>query len=186
MDLKQMANRRRLKDQLRRAWLSTIERPYHDMLINSERGLQVYFCVELLKAFERDGVQRRLFIEPRIKLSSGERRFPDLVICNKRRVIGVVEIKYLPRAIPNCDKDFETLVRIGESNNGIVISNARYRGPRQPKKYSVADDAVLCWAAVHADEPFFCPDRSPVAPIEKRYLELRALTTRTNVKLVEL
>lgn len=180
-----MANRKLLKDQLRWAWRRTIERPYKDMLINSERGLQVYFCVNLLRAFKKDNVQRRLFIEPRVKFCSGERRFPDLLICNKRRVIGVVEIKYLPRTVPKCDKDFETLVRIGESKNGIVISNARYRGPRQPKKYSVADDAVLCWAAVHADETPVNLARSPGESFGKRYLELLALTTITDVKIVE-
>jgi hypothetical protein len=96
-----MNKRSLLRDNLREAWIKTIERHYNSQLINSEHALQVYFCMELLKLFEADNLQRRVFIEPNIQTSCGKTRFPDVVICNGQKVIGIVELKYTPRGRPN-------------------------------------------------------------------------------------
>jgi hypothetical protein len=93
--------RRLLRAHLAAAWRQTIEQPYREQLINSERGLQVFFCSALMEAFKEDGVRRRLFVEPRLSVGAREtRRYPDIVICNQRSVIGVVELKYLPKGRP--------------------------------------------------------------------------------------
>lgn len=81
-----MNRRSLLREQLIEAWWTTIEHQYRGQLINSERGLQVYFCAALLGAFERKGLKRRLFVEPRLA-ADAERRYPDVVICNTRSII---------------------------------------------------------------------------------------------------
>ena len=170
-----MARRGPLRQHLKTAWKQTINGPYNEMLINSERGLQVHFCVNLLTLLSEH--ERRLFIEPTIVFPDGVRRCPDLVICNSQRIIGVVEFKYTPRKLPSYTKDFATLVKLAESVEGdVVISNERYRGPQKPKHYHVADDAVLCWAAIHSNGNFH-PTLPRSERLGERYLELRATTT---------
>ncbi len=141
-----MNKRSLLRDNLRQAWIKTIEHHYNSQLISSEHALQVYFCMELLKQFEAGNLQRRVFIEPNIQTSCGKTRFPDVVICNSQKVIGIVELKYTPRGRPNTEKDLETLSLT--TSESFEISNERYQGPQKnPRKiYSIADDAIMCWA----------------------------------------
>lgn len=170
-----------LRKHLKAAWNQTISGPYSDALINSERGLQVHFCVKLLGLLE--GQQRRLFIEPTLTFQSGEKRSPDLVICNSRRIIGVVEFKYTPRTLPSYAKDFDTLARLARSAEGeITLSNERFRGPRKIEHYNVASDAVLCWAAVHCDKAFEVPQLH-LKEVGDRYLELRAIAGEHDVEI---
>ncbi|MDX1946008.1 MAG: hypothetical protein SFU86_11475 [Pirellulaceae bacterium] len=149
-----MSNRRLLRDNLIRAWHATITRAYAGQFINSERGLQVHFCIELLKEFRRRRVSRRLFIEPTLQFVDKVMRTPDLLICNTKQIIGVVEFKYCPRARPKTGKDLKTLARIRDTTGVISIQNERYLGEGKLRQYSVAEDAVFCWAGVYrSDEP---------------------------------
>ena len=146
-----MQPRSLLRSQLLRAWHSCIEGEYSDQLINSERGLQIYFCRHLLDEFENSGVERRLFIEPRVSLADQpDARYPDIVVCHTRRIIGVVEIKYLPRTRPQYEKDLNTLSWMSKHGAEVKLSNDRYRGEREAaREYHLAEDAVLCWAGVY-------------------------------------
>lgn len=178
-----MAQRTLLKEQLREAWTQTVLGPYSDMLINSERGLQVHFCTALLEIFKRDEVERRLFVEPSVVVANGEKRYPDLVICNSQRAIGMVELKYTPRGLPDYEKDFETLAGVTASANQLTISNERFRGAVQPRTFAIAPDAVLCWAAIHSDKPFTI-DRTLMKPLGNQYLELRAIASELAVEVI--
>lgn len=140
--------RRPLRSQLKEAWGIAINQRYQSELINSERGLQFYFCEALLRIFEDSGVKRRLFIEPRLEILNGTAyRYPDVVICNTRRIIGIVEIKYAPRVRPQkgVEKDLSTLSFAAREASRLTLSNDRYLGPNAGKKlYPLANDAVLC------------------------------------------
>jgi hypothetical protein len=58
----------------------------------------VFLCAALLSTFEIAGLSRRLFVEPRLTTANGSTGpLPDVVICDSRNIIGVVELKYLPR-----------------------------------------------------------------------------------------
>ena len=170
-----MAKRNLLRSQLQAAWQQTIRGPYADQLINSERGLQVHFCMELLRQFSSDDCTRRLFIEPGVVFDDGVHRSPDLLICNSCRIIGVVEFKYTPRMTPKVVKDLNTLCRLSLLSIDITISNARFRGEGVPRHYSIASDAVLCWAGVHASNDFEFL-RNMVDQLGGRFLCLEAVT----------
>lgn len=146
-----MQSRSLLRDHLLRAWHRTIDCEYSEQLINSERGLQIYFCKHLLEEFALSGVERRLFIEPRISLADKpDAKYPDIVVCHTRRIIGVVEIKYLPRTRPEYEKDLNTLSWMSANGRDVRLSNDRYRGEREAaREYPLAEDAVLCWAGVY-------------------------------------
>ena len=90
-------------------------------------------------------------MEPRLKTSGGEQGpIPDIVVCNSRAIIGVVELKYLPRTTAKVDKDMDTLRWIAVQSRRIRLSNWRYSGVRgDAKEYSLANDVLLCWAEVH-------------------------------------
>ncbi|MGC1276431.1 MAG: hypothetical protein WBC44_22235 [Planctomycetaceae bacterium] len=169
-----MPKRAMLRKQLVKAWSCTIKEKYdEEQLINSERGLQIYFCHELLKAFGESGKERRIFVEPCVKSVDG-RRYPDLLICNAHRIIGVVEIKYLPRGKPKYDKDFDTLSFFATHPGGLTVSNDRYRGVSVKKRaFQLADDAVLCWAGVYTGERL---NLRLDEPHGDRFLQLDALT----------
>ena len=169
-----MATRNLLRKHLAVAWKATIAGPYADRLINSERGLQVHFCHALMNAF--GGVQRRLFIEPTI-VFGGVRRHPDVVICHTRRIIGVVELKYMPRGTPNPSKDVDTLAKFACSGDDIALANDRFRGIGSVRSYAIASDAVLCWAGVYADAALILPT-AEVEQCGSRFMRLDAITSR--------
>jgi hypothetical protein len=158
-----MSERPLLRKQLAAAWQATLNGdrcPYLNQLINSERGLQVHFCNALMEQFkgDDDDPNRRLFIEPTVVFGTGDKRFPDVVVCNARSIIGVIELKYRPKTIltkESYEKDIRTLELF--ANHSIEFANERFLGPQKkrswPKKYPLARNAVLCWAGVYKGKP---------------------------------
>ena len=173
-----MQTRNSLRAQLARAWERTIINQYNTQLINSERGLQTYFCAALLDEFKDKA--RRLFIEPKLtfpSLSSG--RHPDIVICNTKQIVGIVEIKYVPRGRPSYVKDLETLRQAIDEPTELKLSNDRYRGiVSSNKSYALAKDAVLCWAGVYAGEEIRLHSSVKSSSLSARLLQLSALTAK--------
>ena len=169
-----MPSRSLLRGQVRRAWRRTINGAYSERLVNSERGLQVHFCIALLKEFRASKVIRRLFVEPTIFFADSTKRCPDLVICSARRIIGVVEFKYFPRARPAVEKDMNTLLRLAAAKD-IALANDRFRGAGEVRHYTVARDAVLCWAGVYTGNFLALPPRA-VSRLGERFMRVDALT----------
>ncbi len=153
MGIKIMTTRNPLKQQLANAWTTTIRTHYDQQQINSEHGLQVYYCAALLKEFG-DDQNRRLFVEPRIEIRR-KTYFPDVVICNACQIIGLVELKYAPRANASqinagIKKDMATLFAVSANSHDIVLRNDRHFGPPvDDSPYQLAEDAILCWAGVY-------------------------------------
>ena len=174
-----MSGRLLLRRQLYGSWQDTIQKHYQRQRINSERGLQVFFCASLLAAFEQAGVERRLFVEPRLTTTSGTTGpLPDIVICNTKKIIGVVELKYMPRVVAKTDKDLKTLKWVASHPSCIRISNGRYLGvPRDETEYSLANNAVLCWAGVHRGLDGMLSSRV-AKNVHPYFMELHAVTTK--------
>lgn len=159
------------------AWRQTIEVQYQGQLINSERGLQVYFCAALLRVFDAAKIKRRIFVEPRLSSGSAvEYYYPDIVICNTRYIIGLVELKYLPRGRPDYRKDVSTLEFAASNPAGLAITNDRFLGVTADNRpYPLAPDAVLCWGAVYTGKPLNVRARVSNA-LRVRFLQLDAVT----------
>ena len=177
-----MTEKTLLRAQLKRAWKNTIENEYAEQLINSENGLQIYFCAALLAQFKTSNVRRRLFIEPRLRFSDGSARHPDIVICDTKNIVGIVELKYTPRGRPgkpSLDKDRETLMQAVTDANSLQISNDRYLGKTLNKRsFSLAKNAVLCWAGVYKGEEIDLRSKIKNELLRKRFLQLSALTVK--------
>ena len=173
-----MQKRNILRNQLISAWERTLTVAYPHRLINSERGLQAHFCAELLREFGQNST-RSLFVEPCITFEDGKKRHPDLVICNRDRIIGVVELKYRPNGRPDPSKDIETLFRFAESPALLSLSNERYRGPTKPKAYPLAPDAILCWAGIYKGAPMpLLTDK--ISKLGRSILRLDATTSKSS------
>ena len=115
-----MAIRSRLRGLLFSAWQECIEEDYSRQLINSERSLQASFWSRLNWTLPD---QLRTFVEPRIELrKEGRWLTPDIIVCNTRNVICVVEIKYLPRGFAAHDKDVESLASIARNRRSLSVS----------------------------------------------------------------
>ena len=100
--------RKRLRSQLVESWKTVLEKQYAFQWINSERSLQAYFATSLdtvLRSTQKAAteLQRRLFIEPTIRIGKGKKVYeckPDVVVCNKNKIIAVIELKYQPKSKP--------------------------------------------------------------------------------------
>jgi hypothetical protein len=108
-------------------------------------------------------------------------RYPDVVIYDTQKIIGIVELKYAPRAkIREIDldyqKDLETLQLAVTHAEKLAISNDRFCGIAKRKigPYPLAKDAVLCWAGVYTGDPIDKPEKDALSG---RLLLLSALTT---------
>jgi hypothetical protein len=171
-----------LRRQLTQAWEKTIREAYSKMLINSERGLQVHFCLALRETFDCKNTPRSFFVEPTLLLGD-KKRIPDLVIYEANQIVAVIELKYAPRSLPDFKKDFETLALIRANAQNLTISNDRYRGPGQPRPTSVAKDIILCWASVQEEREPPSELKNSSQKLGTHYLGLIALTSDTNVRL---
>src|SRR5574339_1190948 len=100
-----MTNRSKLRQQITEAWCKSIKVDYTAQRINSERSLQASVWANLNAILPSS--TRRMFIEACMSVQGSERqvRFPDIVICNTREVIGIIELKYQPRGKPSWQKD---------------------------------------------------------------------------------
>lgn len=169
-----MRIRSNLRSQLKRAWKTTIEQHYNEQLINSEHGLQAYFCIELLQEF--DDMTPRIFIEPLMSLSELH-RYPDVVICDSKSIIGIVEFEYAPLGRPKYGKDLKTLQLAVEHAKTLKISNDRFRGVvSDNQSYPLSPNAVLCWAGIYTGEALSIKESKAVSKLGKHFLQLDART----------
>lgn len=145
-----MTLRKPLKKRMENAWRKCIEEDYNSRRINSERSLQAAFWFRLNQMLNSKGkAARQIFIEPHF-LINGKPFYPDLVVCNSRRVIGVIELKYQPRTKPKFEKDFGTMQNLSENRAVLKISNERYLGPDvSAHEYRFSKDVVFVWAGVY-------------------------------------
>ena len=175
-----MTTRRLLKDQLCEAWRLTLTTEYPSQLINSKRGLQHFFCQHLQKLFDDKALHRRLFIEPCLTAENGKVRIPDLLICHTRSIIGIVEFKYKPRGRASAAKDLSTLGWFLSHPGHLKLANGRYRGQGEDalKKYTLASDALLCWAGVYAKSDADEDVLSSGVNSRGRFLGLHAATSK--------
>jgi hypothetical protein len=153
-----MSRRAILRGQIKQAWQQCIDREYPNRLLNGERALQACLYQHLTRQFENNCTadSRRIFIEPSIRLEGQTlRRMPDMVVCDTKNVIAIIELKFHPRATLSgnrsgvlrrgSEKDVNTLVSVARDLNAVVkakgkdtshitIENRRYLGPKGATK----------------------------------------------------
>ena len=145
-----MSTRPLLRRQIAEAWRLSIATDYAAQRINSERSLQASVWAQL-NALLPSGT-RRMFIEPCMSVPTVGRqvRFPDIVICNTIEVIGIIELKYQPRASPSWSKDLSTFHWVTENRDRISISNSRFRGINADSRpHPLSKTILYVWAGVH-------------------------------------
>lgn len=176
--IKQQRNRNLLRRQLKDAWRDTMFGPYLDQAINSERALQVHLAARLMNLFDEEGLNRQLFIEPRVTVYQGESRLhPDILVCNSREVIGIIELKYQPLRRPSWEKDFRSLESVSWDSDQIEVDNRRYKGPNPGSRvFSIARKPLFVWAGVYAAPRREIPAGEPCAEIADNLLVLHAVT----------
>jgi hypothetical protein len=132
-----------------------VARLYQQQLINSERSLQAAMWHELRQQFKREKKPTfKIYVEPHIQLPQ-KGRFeartvvPDLVVCNDRAVIAVVELKFSPRGAPGSGKDFATFSRMSRQHDLVKVQHTRWFGEKPVSRpYPLADSVLFVWAAV--------------------------------------
>ena len=179
-----MKQRPGIKKQFIAAWKDCIENDYCNQKINSERSLQASLWSYLYNHLPNN---RRLFIEPSFSLKlKGKTKnlYPDIVVCNSKEIIAVIEIKYLPRGKPKYEKDIETLSLLSQHRDKLSISNFRYRGiEADAKEYILSKNILFVWAGIHKSEVVEKPESFANGRkyIEGSYLQLHAATNEGGI-----
>jgi hypothetical protein len=148
-----MASRALLRSQITEAWRLAMTKDYAAERINSERSLQAALWSRLNKTLaERlPPKSHRIFIEPRMTVA-GKLLYPDIVICNTRQVVGIIELKYKPRTRAGWREDLNKFRAIADCKSLITVSHDRYRGAgSRAQPYSLAKTVLYVWAGVHAE-----------------------------------
>lgn len=142
--------RNHLRSIIIQAWRASIEEDYSRQRINSERSLQASLWSKLNDDI---GPKRRMFIEPGISYQENDIRkqiFPDIVICNTREVVAVIELKYHPRVLRPFTKDLENLNSISKHRSTINLRNSRFKGLEcDSMNYKCSEQILFIWAGVH-------------------------------------
>jgi hypothetical protein len=137
-------------------WCDVVRDSYSKGRLNSEGSLQAAF-VSLLDERLRapDEPERQIFIEPAVRLTSktpempGTLIRPDIVIFNSLEAVCFIELKYMPRALPDTVKDMNSLSAIA-GDASVTVTNDRYRGPElKTKVFGVSRSALFVWAGIH-------------------------------------
>jgi hypothetical protein len=183
-----MKQRSLIQSQIIQAWNECIDEDYCNQRINSERSLQASFWSHLNKLLSRN---RRLFIEPGIVIDMGKdglkRLVPDIVVCNTKEVIAVIELKYLPRVQARYKKDIDSLSLIAKNRKQISIANDRFRGTeKDANKYVLSKNVLFVWAGVHAKEKVETNALFSVGhkALDGCYLQLQAVTESNSKPMV--
>lgn len=120
-------------------------------------------------------------------INSVKRLFPDIVVCNTKEVIAVIELKYLPRGQPRYKKDINSLSLIAKNRHKISIANDRFKGSeKDANKYALSKNILFVWAGVHAKEReeantlFSSGNKS----LDGCYLQLHAVTESNSKPVV--
>jgi hypothetical protein len=206
-----MATRYQMRTVLWKAWTNTIKKDYNALLLNSEGGLQTAFAANLRKLLPSKS--RSVYVVPCVRGTSDTpggkswRRHPDIVVCDTKQVIAIVELKYLPRGCitlkggevkAGIRKDLQTFelceaaaVRQAKESSGVQgpaglqISMDRYRGKGMPRfNLTLAKDAVFCWAGVFTGEAPQLREGIDDSGVARRFLQLNALTSKGNVPVL--
>ncbi len=75
------------------------------------------------------------------------------MVHNKKEVISIIELKYLPRAQPRYKKDLENLSYVTNNRTRILIANDRFRGAEIAGiEYCLSITILFVWASVHAKD----------------------------------
>jgi len=170
--------RKYLRGIIIQAWRESIEDDYSRQRINSERSLQASFWAKLIGKIGR---KRRMFIEPGVSyLENGKRKkvFPDIVICNTREVVAVIELKFHPKALRAFTKDLQSLNSVSKHRKTINLRNSRFKGLEcDSTNYKCSEQILFVWAGVHRgayDENNWAALK--FKHLEDCYLELHAET----------
>lgn len=171
-----MKQRGKLQSIIIKAWKDCIENEYCEQRINSESSLLVFFCHHLMKNLRQSN--RRIFVEPEIRIDSKTKIIPDIAICNSREVIGIIELKYLPRAQPKYTKDINSMIKLRQNWSDLFIKNERFLGkPADDKVYKFSENILFVWAGIHKKTN----SRVFIEPIlQNCFLELHAETLSGN------
>ena len=143
-----MAIRRPLRDRLLEAWSTIVDKDYAKQRINSERSLQAALWARLNELLPK---HQRMFIEPRFSITAdGKRCIPDIVVCSRRRIIAVIEIKYRPRGKAAYRKDVRSLDALARNGKSLSVSNLRFSGlPVDKTLYTFSANTLFVWAGFH-------------------------------------
>ncbi len=177
-----MQGRKLIEKNVVNAWKLSIANDYCKQRINSERSLQASFWSYLNNLIPDD---QRLFIEPKISVGS-KRIYPDIVVCRKKLVTAIIELKYLPRAKPKFEKDIKTLAFISRNRKRILVSNKRFTGETTITEYKLSTRILFVYACVHKninteDYPSYA---SRYSSLKGCYLQLHAETNKSNLPRV--
>jgi hypothetical protein len=172
-----MPRRSKIGNQLIDAWTQTVEKDYCSGHVNSERSLQALLLANLMVIFEDSETNRRVFVEPTVKLSNGSVIRPDMMICNARDVICVLELKYVPRGIADRTKDMRSISAIAKASK-LSVALERYRGSELPQlSFEVSKTVLFAWAGIHCGDTKPTPQWHDRAFAAHYFLELHATTT---------
>lgn len=106
------------------------------------------------------------------------------MVCNKREVIAVVELKYNHRGKPRYSKDIGSPDFLARKGDGINVANSRYSGPEvDSKKYALSRNILSVWAGVHKApiEEQHQLYSEPFPSLKGSFLELHAATKKTGI-----
>ncbi|AOI72479.1 hypothetical protein WI32_10880 [Burkholderia ubonensis] len=134
-----------------------------------------------LKAvFEGSDTKRQVFIEPTLNLNGSVIR-PDMMICNAREVICVLELKYVPRGRADTTKDMRSISSIARASE-LTVALERYRGPELTRPpFKVSGTVLFAWAGIHCGDTEPAQEWKDPAFADHYFLELHAVTTEGEV-----
>jgi hypothetical protein len=121
-----------------------------------------------------------------IQTQNGKKKiYPDIVVCNTKQVISVIELKYLPRTNPSYKKDIKKLALIAKNRKQITIANVRFRGTeKDSRQYTLSNSILFVWAGIHKKQTNYFLYSKGHKSLEKCYLQLHAATELiTNPKI---
>jgi hypothetical protein len=136
---------------LQEVW-DEVGRDYKDGLINSESCFQAVLY-KVLREQITDASDTKVFVEPVIKYyDSGSPQYkPDLVICQNKKILAIIELKFAPNWDPKIKADLDKLNLLA-NQDGIADKYYVSRKPRtgewEDREYEITPSTVFIIAVI--------------------------------------
>jgi len=136
---------------LEKVW-SEVGRDYIGGLINSESCFQAVLY-KVLRDNLTDTTDTKVFVEPVIKYyDSGSPQYkPDLVICQNKKIIAIIELKFAPNWNPKIKPDIDKLNILASQKSmadKYYVARKPNTGEWEEKEYEIMASSVFIIAVI--------------------------------------
>ena len=158
-------------EKLKNIWMTWVESSYLEGRITTERGLQSNLYAHIL----REEPDWKVYVEPGFYPPDGmtAQYKPDLVICDSRNILAIIEIKFVPHHYPQYISDLDKMIDISSNVNyrEIFLDINQKTGKDAGNKHVITRETNFVFMVIGQDDAAACDPKCITDYLSRKALE---------------